>query len=94
VRIVDPAAGSVRRLGTLPQPVAHAPLVAVGDALYLIGGTDASGRATRAIYRIDGRSGAVRLIGNLPVPLADAAAVRIGSQIVVLGGTGVYAFNG
>ena len=94
VRIVDPAAGSVRRLGTLPQPVAHAPLVAVGDALYLIGGTDASGRATRAIYRIDGRSGVVRLIGKLPVPLADAAAVRIGSQIVVLGGTGVYAFNG
>jgi hypothetical protein len=94
VRLVDPATGSVRRLGTLPKPLADAPLVAVGHALYLIGGTDAAGRATRTIYRIDAKGGAVRLVGELPVALADAAAVRIGPRVVVLDGNDVYAFNG
>jgi hypothetical protein len=94
VRLVDPATGSVRRLGTLPKPLADAPLVAVGHALYLIGGTDAAGRATRTTYRIDAKGGAVRLVGELPVALADAAAVRIGPRVVVLDGNDVYAFNG
>jgi hypothetical protein len=93
IRLVDPATGSVRRLGTLPGPVAHAPLVAVGGALYLIGGTDASGTATRAIYRIDARSGAVRLVARLPASLGDAAAVTIGRRVVVLDGSAVYAFT-
>jgi putative pyrroloquinoline-quinone binding quinoprotein len=94
IRLVDPATGSVRRLGTLPKPVAHAPLVAFGRVLYLIGGTNAAGAATRAIYRIDATTGAVRLAGRLPVPLADAAAVTIGSRVVVLDGEAVYTFKG
>jgi outer membrane protein assembly factor BamB len=94
VRRIDPATGSVRRLGTLPKPLAHAPLVAVGGALYLVGGTDGSGGATRTIYRIDARNGTVRVAGQLPVDLADAAAVRVGQRVVVLGGNAVYAFKG
>jgi N-acetylneuraminic acid mutarotase len=78
----------------LPRPVAHAPLVAVGDNLYLIGGTSPAGKPTRAIYRIDARSGAVRLAGRFPAPLADAAAVTLGTRVVVLDGTSVYASAG
>ena len=34
----DPATGVVEQVATLPRPVAHAPLVALGGSLYLIGG--------------------------------------------------------
>jgi DNA-binding beta-propeller fold protein YncE len=85
---VDPRAGTVTRIATLPQPVAHAPLAELGGALYLVGGTAASGTPLQAIERIDPHTGAVTRAGRLPHLLADAAAVTLGKQIVVLGGAG------
>ena len=69
-------------MATLPQPVAHAPLVALGGSLYLIGGDGSS-----AIERI-GPDGSVAVAGHLPRPLANAAAVTIGDAIYVFGGDG------
>jgi hypothetical protein len=93
VEVVDPASGSVRRLGRLPRALAHAPLVAAGNALYLVGGSTSTGRATAQILRLDPATGRVRNVGRLPVPLADAAAVADGGRVIVLGGAGVYAFR-
>ena len=89
---VDPRAGTVHRIGTLPRPVAHAPLVAAGGSLYLVGGDGSS-----AILRIDPANGAVSRAGSLPGALANAAAVAVGGRVLVLGGDGsaaVYAFTG
>jgi len=81
---VDPGTHRVVRIGRLPQPIAHAPLVAANGALWLIGGD-----GSRAILRIDPRTGAVVRAGRLPVPLANAAAVALpDGRIVVLGGDG------
>jgi N-acetylneuraminic acid mutarotase len=77
----------VRRLGTLPAPVAHAPLVALGGELYLVGGTNSGDAPVARIVRIDPESGSTTVAGRLPHPLADSAAVRIGRRAIVLGGT-------
>jgi hypothetical protein len=88
VYAVDLRGGSVARVATLPSPVAHAPLVALGRYLYLIGGSDREGRPVSAILRVDPAGGTVARVASLPEPLADAAAARLGRRIVVLGGAG------
>jgi outer membrane protein assembly factor BamB len=99
IEAVDLSTGSVQRIGTLPQPLAHAPLVAAHGALYLIGGRSAAGSASAKVLRIDPAGGATSTVGRLPQPLADAAAVMVGSRVIVLGGaasaptSAVYAFT-
>jgi Kelch motif/PQQ-like domain len=88
VYAVDPVERSVHRVATLPFPVAHAALAALGGSLYLVGGRSASGNALATVLRIDPRSGVVGRAGHLPVPLADPAAVTLGDEVVVLGGSG------
>lgn len=86
VYAVNPRSGAVRRIGRLPEPVAHAPLVAIGRLLYLIGGRDQAGSARSQIVGIDPRSGATFPAGRLPERLADAAAVSQPGRALVLGG--------
>jgi Kelch motif protein len=75
---IDPATGSVRKIGTLPAPEAHAALAALDGSLYLFGGS--------SVLRIAPATGAVSRAATLPQPLTDANAVTSGSRIVVLGG--------
>jgi hypothetical protein len=82
----DPARGGLRRIGSIPRPVAHGALVALGRSLYLIGGTDATGAPQATITRIDPRTGKTAAAGSLPHPLADAGAAPTGGAIVVVGG--------
>jgi N-acetylneuraminic acid mutarotase len=78
----DPSTGTVEQLATLPRPVAHAPLVALGGSLYLLGGDGSD-----AVWRIE-PGGGVTLAGHLPQPLANAAAVALGGSVYVFGGDG------
>lgn len=89
---VDLVKHRVARIGSLPTPIAHAPLVAARGSLWLVGGD-----GSRDILRIDPRTGASTIAARLPTPLANAAAVALpGGRIVVLGGdgsAGVFEFD-
>ena len=79
---VDVRAGRVTRIGTLPRANAHAPLVAAGRELWLVGGD-----GSRDILRIDPVTGTVTVAARLPRALVDAAAVALpDGRVVVLGG--------
>jgi hypothetical protein len=84
---VDPLRHRVRVVAILPRAVAHAPLAALGRALILVGGTDASGNSLDTVLRIDPQSGAVSVAAHLTTPLADAAAVTARNRVIVIGGT-------
>jgi hypothetical protein len=78
----DPTTRKVARIATLPQPTAHAPLVALGGSLYLLGGDGSD-----AIWRI-APAGGVTLAGRLPHQLANAAGVALSGSIYLFGGDG------
>ncbi len=84
---VDPTAGSVRRVATLPWPLAHIALSRLGSRLLLVGG------GSRRILAIDPNARTVSVAGTLPVALADPAAVSQPGRVLVLGGgtNAVYA---
>jgi len=82
----DPSRGTVRPIASLPHPVAHGALVALGDRLYLVGGSDANGVPLRSVISVDPRTGATLTAGSLPHPLSDAGAAAVGGAIVVVGG--------
>jgi hypothetical protein len=75
-----------RRVATLPRPEAHAALVALRGALYLVGG--------RRILRIL-PAGQVSTAARLPRTLEDPAAVVRDGRIVIVGGgtSAIYAFR-
>jgi hypothetical protein len=88
VYAIDPAARTVRRIGTSPFAVAHAALAALHGSLFLIGGRSATGAALTSLLRIDPRNGRVSRAGRLARGLEDPAAVSVGNGVVVLGGAG------
>jgi N-acetylneuraminic acid mutarotase len=83
----DPATGTVREIGRLPQPITHASAATLGSFVYLVGGRGNSlDSQTAGIWSINPRTGAVATAGRLPEPLSDTAALTIGGTIVVAGG--------
>jgi outer membrane protein assembly factor BamB len=80
VYAVDPAAGTVTRVATLPTPVDHVALAALGSRLLLVGG------GSRTVFAIDPARRTVRKAAGLPQALTDPAAVSLGGSVYVLGG--------
>src|SRR5207253_7804011 len=86
VLLADPATGSVRQLGTLPVAGAHAVAVVRGDATFIIGGRDTSGRPTDRIWKLSLSSGSVTASAPLSIPLADATLLIGSSRTILAGG--------
>jgi len=86
---VDPRTGAVRRVATLPAPMAHVALTRLGSRLLLVGG------GSRHVLAIDPHARTVVVAGTLPQPLADPAAISQGNRALVLGGgtNAVYALG-
>jgi hypothetical protein len=80
VLAVDPGRRTVSRVATLPAPLAHVALAALGSRLLLVGG------GSRRVLSIDPRHGTVRTVARLPQPLADPAAISLHGRVFVLGG--------
>jgi DNA-binding beta-propeller fold protein YncE len=80
VYAVDPAAGTVTRVATLPLPVDHVALAALGARLLLVGG------GSRTVLAIDPARHTVQAAATLPQALTDPAAVSLDGSVYVLGG--------
>jgi hypothetical protein len=87
VLAVDPARRTVTRAATLPVPMAHVALAALGSRLLLVGGGSAR------VLSIDPRHGTVRTVARLPQPLADPAAISLHGRVFVLGGGTVAVYE-
>jgi outer membrane protein assembly factor BamB len=89
VYAVDPAAGTVTRVATLPRPADHVALAALGSRLLLAGG------GSRQVLAIDPAAGTVRAVASLPQALIDPAAVAENGKVLVLGGgpAAIYALG-
>jgi len=86
VDAVNVRTGAVRRIATLPAPIAYAALVAFRGALYLVGGKSTAGNPLATVLRIDPVSGRFTPVATLPQPLADPASVARAGDIIVIGG--------
>ena len=73
-------------VATLPHARDRESAAALDGRLYVIGGTNAAGVRTRAIYAVNPASGAVRLAGILPLALSDTTAVNGSGEIIIAGG--------
>ena len=71
ILVFDPTTHKVSKLGALPEPVSHAPAVAIGRFVYIVGGRAANGAPTREVFAIDSATGHVSLAAHLPKPVSD-----------------------
>ena len=79
----DARIGGWQTLEQLPAPTRAAAAAAVGETLFVIGGTTPEGN-TRAVWAWDGTGWAAR--APLPEPRFNHAALTLGGQVYVLGG--------
>lgn len=88
VQAIDPATGTVRTVGRLPQPLGHASAFSLGGSIFVAGGRtgDTTTTATDEIWRFDAADGSLTAAGRLPYPVSDAAVAVVGDHAFLLGG--------
>lgn len=82
----DPLTGRVRTMGTLPQPLGHEAVIAVGTRLLVIGGRTSPSAVTGQMWWYDTKSRRWTRAGELPHPVADAPSISHGSSVYLFGG--------
>lgn len=87
IQEVDPAQGTSRQIGRLPDPVSHAAAVVLGSGIYVLGGEEAGGATARS-WRFDPATGKVSPAAPLPQPTAGGAVAGFGRSAYLVGGTG------
>jgi hypothetical protein len=76
---------SILRWG-LPSPLSREVAVEDGPNLVLLGGLDASGNSTPAVYSIDPATGTATKVAELARAVHDAAGALLGGSVLVFGG--------
>lgn len=87
IQEIDPAKGTARVIGHLPQAVSHAAAVVLGGRIYVLGGED-NETATDRVWRFDPATGKVAAAPSLPLAVSGGAAVSAGRSAYLIGGTG------
>jgi len=82
IQVVAPAGAAAR--GRLPVRLHDAAAVAIGGAVYVVGGADFQTSST--IYRVDPRTGRATAAARLPVPMSDVAATVLRGTAYIVGG--------
>ena len=81
---LDPATGSLTRLGALPQPFHDAAGAIFGRTLFVFGGGSAV--STSTVQSFDLATGRGQVTGSLPHPLSDLVAARVENAVYLVGG--------
>lgn len=82
---LDTGTGALTTLGRLPTAVADAQAFALGNAVYVGGGTDAGGNVTSTVYRIDLATHRIASAAA-SLPVRNGATVSLGGSALVIGG--------
>jgi hypothetical protein len=85
IQLIDPATGSVRVIGHLPDGLSHAAALVVGRHLLVAGGRS-GGIAQDTIWEIDPVTGNAIRAGRLPAAVSDAAAIVVNGVGYLIGG--------
>jgi hypothetical protein len=80
---LDPSAASVRRAGSLTEPLHDAAAARLGASTLVFGG--GSSATIDAVQRIDGH-GVSKTVGRLPAPASDLSALTVAGRAIVIGG--------
>ncbi len=91
VQVVDPANGSSRVIGQLPEPLAGASAAVMDGHIYLAGGQTATaggvaGPESGSVYAYDPAQGRFLLAGSLRAPVAYAGTAVMGGRMWMVGG--------
>lgn len=86
VEVYDTATSRWTRAPDYPFPVHHAAAVALGGAVYVAGGFDGSGLASRLVHRLSADSSQWEPVAAMPDARAAHAAVALGDTMYVVGG--------
>jgi Kelch motif len=81
---IDPASGSVRSLGTLPDAFHDAAGAAIGGRVFVFGG--GQGQGTDVVQSVDPTGSGAAVVGRLPVAVSDIGAAAVGRTVVLVGG--------
>ena len=80
-------AATATATGSLPAPRSDAVAVAIGPAMYLLGGYDGARADASVLATSDGRTFAT--VAALPVPVRYPAVAALGGQIFIFGGQAI-----
>lgn len=88
IQAINVHTGQAMIVGELNSPIEGAAAAVVDGHIYLVGGTDASGQPSSAIYEYDPATAMIENAGTLPTPLSNVAVASWNHELVVVGGAG------
>ena len=98
VEVLDVASRRWYIAQSLPKPLSYLKSTLIGNTLYLMGGYDHTGRATKTVYHVDLNELIAKALSNLDtptlwqtlqeVPLEYSAPLSIGRLLLAVGGRG------
>jgi hypothetical protein len=81
---LDPSSGSLKRLGTVPEPFHDAAAGLIGGRLFVFGG--GSSHSSSSVQSFDLTAPKGSIVAHLPRPISDVAAATVAGTTYLVGG--------